>query len=57
MGSAENNTWTPQTITGYVKLFWFGGFIAVLGIGGNLVLHTTLSGVLFKTQLGISKSA
>ena len=40
MGNAENDFWAPQTLTGYAKLFWLGLFIAVLGIGGNLALHT-----------------
>ena len=35
----ESDVWVPETRVGYYRLFFFGSFIAVLGVGANTVGH------------------
>ena len=33
----DPDVWAPDTIAGYYRLFFFGSFIATLGVGANTV--------------------
>ena len=35
----EPDVWAPETRAGYYRLFFFGSFISVLGVGANTVVH------------------
>jgi hypothetical protein len=35
----EPDVWVPETRAGYYRLFFFGSFISILGVGANTVVH------------------